>query len=417
MKNSVWYSKLWQTKMQELPLHGDEDAAWEKKMQGLLDNYIPAAIPLVKPKPGTSTGIKLIYILAAIISVAILYYAGNKMLKNHHKQPNKPAGKHARMNTNTITDKNYAGTSNSKPNKAGNAEKNSNISIVKQNPANSSGSQLQSSAVNTFSKNEANIKGKNNTLLNTRLSTSNKPLNAKSSSTNNLLNTKKSTTNNQLTDNSSGRKNNMVSDLNITRNNRTSILSGINLHKKASYNNHINPRHLQASMHGKTPSKNVPQLFSATNHGTTNKLQSSNAGNTANEVAQQETPKPDTTDLSKKINNIPVAKNIDTKQAIVNNAKNQAKKSVFKTKASSPKKMTGSKFCLDIALGANTNKGANLDPFLGITGSYNLSDRWAVSIGTNAPSTRIISGSYSKNNLNYTTVGDSSKKSLIIVAN
>ena len=50
MKDSVWYNKLWQNKMLELPLEGDESAAWQK-MQALLDGHLPVESPVAISKP------------------------------------------------------------------------------------------------------------------------------------------------------------------------------------------------------------------------------------------------------------------------------------------------------------------------------------------------------------------------------
>ena len=388
MKNSAWYTKLWQTKMQELPLQGGEDAAW-KKMQSLLDQQMPVISPVIKSKAGASLGVKLLYILAAIICIAILFYAGSKILKDDHKKLNKSTSKHARLNSNSADDKNYSGTLNSTHHYPSYAGKNGKTGHGKLNMANSTGTQTQFSAINKYSKNMVDIK-----------------LNSIIASTNQT-----STSNNKIAGNSSVRKNSVIDKLNTNRDRKTSIISKIHLGKKLLRNNYVNSRYGQLSKNGNNTIKNAKQLSASgdNNNDTETKNQESNSNNTISPTNQNNsTHTLDTTNLPK--NTFTIAKNAGNKPVAVSTDKNQAEKPGSKTRPSSLQKTAVAKFSFDVKLGANTNKGSNLDPFVGMFGNYNLNSHWGVSIGANALSTRLISGSYSKANLNYVTIGDSSKK-------
>src|ERR1700761_5835344 len=90
MKESAWDKQLWQHKMQQLPLEGDEHAMWQN-MQSLLDENMPggssgegSAAP--KNFPGTGTILSAIIIVAAV--AVLLYHFINTTNSNKQKAEN-----------------------------------------------------------------------------------------------------------------------------------------------------------------------------------------------------------------------------------------------------------------------------------------------------------------------------------------
>jgi|GEM_PF-3926286 len=78
MKKSVWYHKLWQKKMAELPISDDLDAAWQQ-MNHLLDQqFVPASAQEVSlPKSGLFTQLAQIIklILPVVLVAGGVYFA------------------------------------------------------------------------------------------------------------------------------------------------------------------------------------------------------------------------------------------------------------------------------------------------------------------------------------------------------
>lgn len=103
MKKSAWDNKLWHDKMQQLPVEGDANAAWQK-MQGLLDENMPVN-SVVSSKPGKFFQSKIVQILGAILVAAIICYVAYYLLNKHpdtNKQKEKsfiPATKNAANKT------------------------------------------------------------------------------------------------------------------------------------------------------------------------------------------------------------------------------------------------------------------------------------------------------------------------------
>ncbi len=87
MKSSAWDNKLWQNKMQEIPLDGDANSAWSK-MQGLLDEVMPVttATPVVKT-PWSLLKSRLRTIAYTAATVAIILFAVYFLLKKQHQKP------------------------------------------------------------------------------------------------------------------------------------------------------------------------------------------------------------------------------------------------------------------------------------------------------------------------------------------
>jgi len=388
--------------MQELPLQGDGHDAWQK-MQGLLDQHMPVNSTIVTPKAATSVWVKLMYVLAVIISAAILYYAATRILAHHPEKINKPTGKHARIITDSAANKSnliIAGspTGNAAYNKKNTAGSNTIKSNAKQNVLNSSVQPGKSSSANNISINGA---ATDVNKANVKHTTSNAA----------ILNTKPSRINNIATGGSNTHRNRIVNHLAARGNSDALTPPGTGLQREVSQHHSTNHVHLMAVRKDTDTSKNGQQLLADQNSIKTNGVVPSNTGNAiAGASTNRTTQKLNPTNLSVKTDKSTAAKGADEKQVADVKVKNQSDKSGVKSKVSTTKKTADSKFTVDIKLGANTNKGANLNPFFGIMGNYRVHNKWGIAIGANVLSTRIISGSYGKGNLNYITIGDSSKK-------
>jgi len=406
MKDSAWYNKLWQSKMQELPLQGDGHDAWQK-MQGLLDQHMPVNSVVIAPKARTSVWVKLMYVLAAIIIAAILYYAASLMPMHHHEKTNKPTGKHARIIIDSAVNKidlttTASPTDNAIYSKNNNASSYTSKSNTKQNMLNSSVTTGKSSSAN-----KTNIGAATNVNIADVKHTASNAAKA---------NTKPSGINNLIVSHNHTRRNRILRHLSAGRNNSTLTTSRIGLYNSglqggALQNHRANRLHSKTANKNTAAYKNDQQLFADQNSIKTNIVVPSNTGNTiaganTNGAAQ----KISSANLSVKTDSSTTAKGAATKQVADAKVKNQSNKSGSNNKASATKKTADSKFTIDIKLGVNTNKGSNLNPFFGVMGNYRFHNKWGISIGANVLSTRIISGSYGKSNLNYITIGDSSKK-------
>jgi len=94
MKSSAWYHKLWQKKVNQYPIRDDADASWAD-MKTMLEEHLPADIPLNKIKSARSIGGTAISILGFALSaaamiglvtfIAVKHPAKNK-LKTKHPQ-------------------------------------------------------------------------------------------------------------------------------------------------------------------------------------------------------------------------------------------------------------------------------------------------------------------------------------------
>jgi hypothetical protein len=407
MKDSAWYNKLWQTKMQELPLQGDEHDAWQK-MQGLLDQHMPVNSTVIAPKAGTSVWVKLMYVLATIIGAAILYYAATHMLVHHHEKTNRPTGKHTRIITDSAANKSNLTTAGSPTGSAVYRMKNTTNSNVNKN----NGTQNVLNTSVTSGKSPSATNG-----------------NVNSAATNVNKAGVKYTTNNAAISSakSSGVNNIAVGGSNTHRNRTANHLAArgnsgaLTTPEAGSYNQDLqtevfqhhstNRFHSKVEKENNDTSRNNKQLLADQTSIKTNGVVLSNTGSTITGASTSGTTQNvNSTDLSAKTDNPTSVKGAAAKQVADAKGKNQSNKSGLKSKASVTKKTTNSKFTVDLKLGANTNKGSSLNPFLGVMGNYRLHNKWGVSIGANMLSARIISGSYGKGNLNYITIGDSSKK-------
>jgi hypothetical protein len=448
MRDSAWYNKLWQTKMQELPLEGDEHAMWQN-MQGLLDENMPVSSPVVPPKPAASLLKRLLYVAAAIITAAVIYYAVSHILADRHEKTNKPDGKHALINTDSATNSSHSTIARlndeklktNADNKAAN-----NRAVDKKNEAASSGitdvspaTPTSKSTVGVANKGDAKHIGNNSsgTKMTLLVPNNNVPAATHSALTGNhpyashdtKLNSNTSSSINKTTsvnNHTSGAKYTAVNNTNAHNNklsghstpgNRHSILTNSVSHTSQLQSQRTG-YHANHSPNSSPPNKTdiqtnndqrllARQTTSAQNNinligngGTTN-------GSNTNNTAQNTNPAVNSTS---KADSTSTAKNNAAKQTADAKDKNQPDKSATKNKSTASKKLDNSKFVLDVKLGANTNTGSSINPFLGISANYNFSKKWGVAVGINAPYTRTIAGSYSKSNLTYVTVGDSNKQ-------
>ncbi|MES2279301.1 MAG: outer membrane beta-barrel protein [Bacteroidota bacterium] len=96
MKNSLRYSKLWQKKRGELKIDTDAGSDWQQ-MQGLLDQHLPQAPGSGSSSPGSTSGasgflgtgsIAGLVIVAAAIVYLVAHFAGSKMDKQHRDSSN-----------------------------------------------------------------------------------------------------------------------------------------------------------------------------------------------------------------------------------------------------------------------------------------------------------------------------------------
>ncbi len=101
MKDKVWYTKLWQDKLLELPAKEDADASWQK-MQGLLDKNLPVNTPAHIRKPWRFGGTHLLTAAKILVASAVLYYGGTKLFKaTQHKKTSKDTTQQARPEADT----------------------------------------------------------------------------------------------------------------------------------------------------------------------------------------------------------------------------------------------------------------------------------------------------------------------------
>ncbi len=436
--------------MQELPLEGDEHTMWQN-MQSLLDENMPVSNPVVTPKPATSLWVKLIYIMAVIITAAVVYYAASHLLASHHEKTNRPAGKHALMNSDSTNSK-YSAKVRSNDDKlkadadnnAGNneaADKNND----KKTATASSGitgasSAMLNSKLTAGAVNKGDIKHAGNNPSGTKITlpanNNNAPVAPHSAMTGNHRYTSHDTKHNNNAPSSISKTtsaNNHLSGTGYTAVNGTNAhhnkLSGhstsgdrhsvltnphpgfyaYNSQNQRTGNRTNHSSYLNSTGKNRHLSKTDQHPLAGQTTSEQTNLNPVDNGGTTNDTAIKDAPQSIKLTASK-TDSTTTAKNTDAKQTSDTKNKNQTDKSAAKSKSTASKKFGNSKFVLDVKLGANTNTGSTINPFLGISANYNFNKKWGVAVGVNAPYTRIIAGSYSKTNLTYVTVGDSNKQ-------
>ena len=376
MKDSAWYNKLWQNKMQELPLQEDANAAWQK-MQGLLDKNMPVNNPVSVPKPGRSWGYVFSVIAVAVIIAALLYFAGSYMLASHNK-----INKRNNKNTKSYIDS----TKNAEPYKNENRPANDSLSGIKRNSSmavkdsvaatkNPSAQTKNGAAVtqNGSVVNSGNYNGHKNTG------------NGSSSNYNSLIPAKRN------------------AHLLRTQTNRLQQQANASTTPQGGNTNH-------------SPQKGHKSAADSVAASITNP-----AGN-----LPVKSPVIGSSSYNKNIDSASKASTSggnDIKNPAEDNvAKNSTSKFTNKTKAAA-KTAGNSKFELGLKIGVNSkgsftpsSQNSNfygkspVDAYLGINATYYISPKVGIGAGLNILSPKIISGSYSNTNLRYITIGDSSKK-------
>ena len=376
MKDSVWYNKLWHNKMQELPVEGDANAAWQK-MQALLDDNMPASPPNGINKPGRSLGYNLMLLAAAAILAALLYYAGTRLLGG-----NKPVVEKSQKHVNL----NNAGYKNARQ-KA--------VSISENIKA--SGNNLPASK-----NNEAG----NNTSINT---TNNASSTTESAGTESKVST--------ISKKNKGNPDNASFVSGASTNRRNHLQANQTKNGKPAFAAHAGNSYVTTSGVFRQSNRTSKYFTSKTNKNTalvSNGTNGSSGSTTPiisrnNNTAQVTNPQSNSTNSTQKTDTT-TSKPITTAVNQPNNTTAAAGKILAGKKPASGKKtkpakvVSYSNFEIGLNLGAKTNRGI----FAGVAGTYYINHNLGIGIGANV-SQRLISGSYSNSNYKYTFSPDTSK--------
>jgi len=419
MKDSVWYNKLWQNKMLELPLEGDESAAWQK-MQALLDGHLPVESPVAISKPA-KYAVPVIIAIVAIIAAVLLYFAvtyvpakHNKTNYRHNILPYQPE----QMRTDGNKDRLGNTTSGSK--------KGSNI-VLKHPTSATNGSSRNSETA----RNSLKI---SNHILNSISSANNRNNGHDAASAKNRSTIKKGGAalkqyHADINPAGDGRKSirNSGHRFSVSNNQAgygkagSSVLAARNLSSS-------NPeRNSRVQNQGNTVTTNQAGNNNPSQKGLNGAADSVSALLTGAGIEHSAV-------TAQNINNPGLGKGVDSAAEIsktvnsgvaitLSNAKEKAASLTTKSKAASSKKTGGnSKFELGVKIGVNSNGSftasnqnnnfywkAPVDAFLGISAAYYFSAKVGLGVGLNVLSPKSISGSYSKDSLAYTTTNDTGK--------
>jgi hypothetical protein len=381
MKNSAWYNKLWQNKMQELPLQEDANSAWQK-MQGLLDDNMPVTHTTGNVKPNL-WGSKLITVLGVITTAALLYFAGAYLLKHHHAK--KPNSKHTKMAIDSAMYKNnYKNDSSTSKD---------NLRYTKQDS-------VATAKDSASTQNEYNDDSKH-------LTTKTKD----NSVSNHTTPTKPITTNSKNYGKYNAGKNNIQKNqpvrINNTQANRHLSLSS-NSATTTHHRRYVDATALRRSNYLNQFNKDQQALKNGNNNGVHPDSSVLNKQDTLPGVAQKSNApmfakSADSSALSSKTGT-PASKQPD--KAI----ENKLTKLNTKDKAAKNKKLGNSKFEVGLKVGLNASGTSGKNVFFEIFGSYYISPKLGVGIGANVLSSRVITGSYSNSNYKYTTIIDTNKQ-------
>jgi len=382
MKSSAWDSRLWQSKMQELPIYADEDSAWNK-MQALLDERMPVNAPAIDPeKPFGPFGTRLISILGIVIIAGLLYYAAMRMFVVHEHRPGK--------NITPVTRK------INRPNSSVNNAANDSSNVLKHEK-------------DTRDNLPGNMTDKTN---NTNTGTTNIPAGKKTG-----INAAAIKHNNSAANTGIAGNNKLPNSKKTTRRGSNTAAYLVNRQKLGGNTGSVNlgVAGANANMAGQNGNKPVinkngyqnkvdPSMVSATNGNSAAIL--SPPINNNNPIKAQI---PDSLSAA--------AKDITNKQHV--GLPNEALAGLpGNTKASGniianskgktpPKKPRYTRFGININTGINTK--ANSSGFLGLSGSYLITSKLSVGVGIQLLPSKVIVGNYSNHNYKYTTAGDSGK--------
>jgi hypothetical protein len=384
MKSSAWDNRLWQSKMQELPIYADEDFAWNK-MQALLDEHMPVNAPVVDPKkPFGPFGTRLISIFGALILAALLYYAATHMYVVHeHKsiknikpvagkitRPHSSINHAANNNPNVLrhdnnTRDNSPGNTTDKTNNTNTGT--TNIPAGKNTIANTAAIKHNNSSVNT----NENLAGNN------KLPDSKRTTHGGSNTASYLVNRQKLSAN-------TGPANLGVAGVNANMSGQTLNKPNIN---KSGYQNKVDP-----SLASATNGNNAATLSPPVNNNTPIKAKIADSLSAA---AKDITNKQQAGLPNNVLTGLPG--NTKTSRNIIVDSKGKTP----------PKKPRYTRFGININTGINTK--ANSSAFLGLSGSYLITSKLSVGVGIQLLPSKVIVGNYSNHNYKYTTAGDSGK--------
>lgn len=410
MKSSAWDNKLWQNKMQEIPLDGDADLAWGE-MKGLLDEVMPVtpATPMTKT-PWRLPKSRLRTIAYTVATLAIMLVAAYFLLKKqhqksikHNKENIKPVHVHAdslkqieNRTDSAINTPPGQGrvTADSLDTSTPSTKNNSTIAAINSN---------KTVPVNGNSKRAAA-----NGIVNG--SSRHQSTSVRSQSTTNKLSSKYAN-NTSVVKRRNGATNSTAQPLNLAASSASSArLKNKGQHRFGS----------RRATSGNNPNAHSPARISHTNNVDQNKnlLADNNASKTNGLI------KPNSPSSAQKGNkpagNAPIVQlskadsakatvnkvNSAPKQATTTNAANLKNKPPTQTSTKNTRQQAYSKFEVTIEAGINSGKGSTT-PFAGLYGSYAVDPKFSISIGGSIFSSRIITGKYSISKYQYTTQDDS----------
>lgn len=395
MKSSAWDNKLWQNKMQELPVTGDANGSWQK-MAGLLDAELPVTGPAGAAKPNLWAS-RLLKVLVVIVAAAALYFAVIYLFK-HGPENKKSPVKQEKHTTNKNTDQLKNNGTNSTPDGTiavkNNAETKVNNTTVKNATAATQNNKQQSSQGTNVGQNSAD----------------NKPSSAIGADNGGISHQAiKPTTNIGALKNTgvSGGKNGKK--LNRSGHQHATNLASVILGGRGTNLNHHSKGKFQHQKVGGTNAGNSNQASNNSQAQTKykNALDSVNASLVKNNMAPvtplvtTSSPTPDSSSLSASktasSQKIPdtTANPTDGKPGKAG-VKGKSKPKTPKTSAQIPV------FDVGIKAGLNTGSGSK-NVFGAVAGTYNISQKFGVGIGVNILTQKPISGSYSNDHYTYTT--------------
>jgi hypothetical protein len=406
MKDSAWDNKLWQNKMQELPLKGDVNAAW-LNMQTLLDENMPAGQSVAGKNAGRILKNSVISVISVIIIATLLYSTVKLISGGHHPKNNNEKHKTIQRDSNSAASE-TPGKNNLTPGKG-------NLTGSTANLTDSAGAKNHNSSTGIK---PDRLDSKDFTAAGARGSTpgnkSGKNFAAKTNSSTAL----------------------------ITPGGNTSPLT-MPKRKNSGHRGHV-----QSSLHKRMASSTKSNIANNLSQGSNNtqllpgsqqnlavdsvtSKQTGNntiAGSNSIKSAADSVTSLLTGNLNAKTKSVvsPVVQPDSTAKKS-NAAKTAPPQKTNKVKPK-PAATSNSKFELAIKIGANSNgsftaknQNSNFygsskpDVFAGVSAAYYINPKISLGIGINILSPKIISGSSSFTNYSYVTVNDTGKKTTHLI--
>jgi len=404
MKSSAWDNRLWQSKMQELPLYADANSAWNK-MQELLDENMPVNAPAIGPKkPFGPFGTKLVSILGVVIVAGLLYYAATRVFIAHQHKSTKNSTPVVKQLTRPIDGINKSANDSAdvlrkddtRDNLPGNAPDKTNTNSEPTNiPAGKTGNNLKQQQ--QVIKNPGAIVGVNVASIKLK---------------NSARNIDKNVTGNYRRHNSNGGVQ--------SGSNGASYPGNIQNHSSTNTTANLGGSAGSAQMAKQTLNRSgdVKSSKGGSQNTIDSSLVSATTGSSAIITSPQITNNNSTTINTKIADSLAaIKKDIANKpqSSTPNNtlAGNRASTRVSRDKTTNNKskkalqQQSYTRFGININTGLNT--GTNSSAFLGLSGSYLIAPKLSVGVGIQLLPSKVISGSYSNHKYKYVTVGDSGK--------